>query len=448
MSDLLPVNPYRGTRDFLPDEMAVRQAVFSKLYHVVETYGFQRYDGPLLEPAEIYEAKSGREIADQQLYTLTDRSGRRLALRPEMTPSVARIVARFGGQLDFPLRWYSHVNCHRYERPQRGRVREHWQINCDIFGSESEVSEIEVFDLVHDLMAAVGATQDDYVLRVNCRVIAESAMRRIVGVPDEALPSVFQVVDRWEKISEEERVANLTAAGLEDKQIERLTEVLTGDASVVGELPAEDLADSNVAKLLRRGEDNLFTFDPLIIRAFEYYTSTVFEVFDNNPANRRSLFGGGRYRNLAGLFTKKIIPGIGFGMGDVTVLDFLDTHGLLPTPRTGSDIVVIPVSAELNDAARTVTRSLRAAGIKTVLPLIERSLSAEMKRAGRNDSHVAVIIGENEWRRRAVTVRDLRTGEQTEVPVDNVVPHVAHVLRGQPVIEQAAAQHPTDTELA
>lgn len=430
MADLLPVNPYRGTRDFLPEEMAVRQAVFAKLYQVVETYGFQRYDGPLLEAAEIYEAKSGREIADQQLYTLTDRSGRRLALRPEMTPSVARIVARFAGQLDFPLRWYSHVNCHRYERPQRGRVREHWQINCDIFGSESETSEIEIFDLIHDLMASVGATRDDYVLRVNCRVIAESAMRRIVGVPEEALPQVFQVVDRWEKVTEDERVADLTAVGLKDKQIKRLTEVLTGDSSVIDELPAEDLANSNVAKLLRRNEGNLFTFDPLIIRAFEYYTSTVFEVFDTDPVNRRSLFGGGRYQNLAGLFTTKNIPGIGFGMGDVTVLDFLDTHGLLPTPRIGSDVAIIPVTAELNEAARTVTRALRAAGIKTVLPLVERSLSAEMKRAGRNDSRVAIIIGEKEWQIGAVTVRDLRTGEQGEVPVDQLVTRVTQILQG------------------
>ncbi|KWX02269.1 histidyl-tRNA synthetase [Carbonactinospora thermoautotrophica] len=432
MADLLPVNPYRGTRDFLPEEMAVRQAVFSKFYKVIETYGFQRYDGPLLEPAEIYEAKSGREIADQQLYTLTDRSGRRLALRPEMTPSVARIVARFAGQLDFPLRWYSHVNCFRYERPQRGRVREHWQINCDIFGSESEVCEIEIFDLVHDLMAAVGATREQYVLRVNCRVIAESAMRHIVGVPEESLPQVFQVVDRWEKVTEEERVADLAEAGLDDKRIERLNEVLTGDGGFVDELPADELADSNIAKLLKRDERNLFKFDPLIIRAFEYYTSTVFEVFDTDPVNRRSLFGGGRYRDLAGLFTTQKIPGIGFGMGDVTVLDFLETHGLLPTPRIGSDVAVIPVKAQLNEAARTVTRSLRAAGIKTILPLVERSLSAEMKRAGRNGCRAAVIIGENEWHRRAVTVRDMRTGEQSEVPSDQVVDRVTQILQAEP----------------
>jgi histidyl-tRNA synthetase len=412
--------------------MAVRQAVFAKLYRVVETYGFQRYDGPLLEAAEIYEAKSGREIADQQLYTLTDRSGRRLALRPEMTPSVARIVARYAGQLDFPLRWYSHVNCHRYERPQRGRVREHWQINCDIFGTESEVSEVEVFDLIHDLMGSVGATRDDYVLRVNCRIIAESAMRRVVGVPDEALTQVFQVVDRWEKITEAERATDLAAAGLQDKQIARLIDVLANDGSIVDDLPADDLADSNVARLLKRDERNLFRFDPLIIRAFEYYTSTVFEVFDSDPVNRRSLFGGGRYRNLAGLFTNKSIPGIGFGMGDVTVLDFLDTHGLLPAPRTGSDVAVIPVTAELNEPARKVTRALRTEGIKTVLPLVQRSLSAEMKRAGRNDSRVAVIMGKSEWERGAVLVRDLLSGEQSEVPVDQLVDQVTRVLHERP----------------
>jgi len=422
------VNPYRGTRDFLPDEMAVRQAVFSEFYRVVEIYGFERYDGPLLEPVEIYEAKSGREIADQQLYSLTDRSGRRLALRPEMTPSVARMVARFSGQLDFPLRWYSHVNCHRYERPQRGRVREHWQINCDIFGSASEVCESEIFDLIHALMAGVGATRDDYLLRVNCRIIAESAMRHIVGISEQAMPEVFGIIDRWEKSDEDARIADLIGAGLDQRQIERLGTVLTGDRNVMDELPDEDLRDSNVAKLLKCSESNLFRFDPLIIRAFEYYTSTVFEVFDTDSDNRRSLFGGGRYANLAGLFTKKDIPGIGFGMGDVTMLDFLDTHDLLPTPQLGSDVVVVPVSLEMNDAARSVARSLRAVGMKAVLPLLERSLSTEMKRAVRNKNRVVVIVGEAEWRRGAVTVRDLGSRAQSEVAIDRVVTQVQEIL--------------------
>jgi len=153
VSRFLPTAPYRGTRDFLPPEMSVREQVLHRLYEVAESYGYLRYDGPILEPAEIYEAKSGQEIAELQLYTLTDRGGRRLALRPEMTPSVARMIAGNAGALQFPVRWYCNVNCHRYERPQRGRTREHWQINVDIFGSDSPNADIEILNVVHDMMA-------------------------------------------------------------------------------------------------------------------------------------------------------------------------------------------------------------------------------------------------------------------------------------------------------
>ena len=156
-SNKLSVQPYRGTRDFLPDEMSVRLQAFGKLYEVIERFGYQRYDGPLLESVELYEAKTSQEIVNEQLYTLVDRGERRLALRPEMTPTVARMVAANLNELTFPVRWYSHPNCFRYERPQRGRVREHWQINVDVFGADSPETELEIFDLVHAMMRALGA---------------------------------------------------------------------------------------------------------------------------------------------------------------------------------------------------------------------------------------------------------------------------------------------------
>ena len=183
----LPTQPCKGTRDFLPDEMSIRTQIFEKLYRTVELFGFQRYDGPILEPAAIYEAKSGEEIVDQQMYRLTDKSGRCLALRPEMTPSVARIIAGHHREIVFPARWYSHVNCHRYERPQRGRVREHWQLNVDIFGSEDVTAEVEMFDLVASLLSALGANESMYVIRVNDRILVEAALTNYVGVSADKL---------------------------------------------------------------------------------------------------------------------------------------------------------------------------------------------------------------------------------------------------------------------
>src|SRR5215471_466750 len=199
MSRFLPTAPYRGTRDFLPPEMSVRQQVLHRLYEVAESYGYLRYDGPVLEPAEIYEAKSGQEIAELQLYTLTDRGGRRLALRPEMTPSVARMIAGNAGAVQFPVRWYCNANCHRYERPQRGRTREHWRINVDIFGSDSPNADIEILNVVHDMMAAMGATRDMYVLRASDRVLLESILTQIAGITADRVRAVSDIIDRWEK---------------------------------------------------------------------------------------------------------------------------------------------------------------------------------------------------------------------------------------------------------
>jgi histidyl-tRNA synthetase len=416
--EYLPTAPYRGTRDFLPPEMSVRTQVFGKLYEAIERYGFLRYDGPVLESAEIYEAKSGQEIADQQLYTLTDRGGRRLALRPEMTPSVARMIAGNAGSLQFPVRWYSHPNCHRYERPQRGRVREHWQINVDIFGSESPNCEIEIFELVHDMMGTIGASGDMYVVRANDRNLLASALRDIVGIPQPQLPAVFSLVDRWEKYDRDKLAESAGEIGLPDKQFEKLAETLGSGAALLDELPAQVRADSNLVKVIEGGAGDLVRYDPLIVRGLAYYTSTVFEVFDTSPENNRALFGGGRYSDLAGLFTPQQIPGIGFGMGDVTLFDFMGTHDLLPQPRSEVDVVVVPVSEELSGAARSVATSLRREGLRTSTPIELRKLGKELTRADRAGARAVVIVGQEDWDAGNVTVRSLATREQQTIATD------------------------------
>src|SRR5581483_7908749 len=248
----LPTQPYKGTRDFLPEEMSVRTQIFERLYRTVETYGFRRYDGPILESAAIYEAKSGEEIANQQLYRLVDKGGRELALRPEMTPSVARIMAGNAEQIVFPARWYCNVNCHRYERPQRGRVREHWQVNVDIFGSESVEAEVEIFDLVGDLMRSLGATPDMWIFRVNDRVLVEGALLNFVGVPKEKLVDVGMAIDRWEKVDADTRKQTLLELGLIPGQNRKLEDLLDMDLASYGEAAGEEaLSRSKLAKIVR-----------------------------------------------------------------------------------------------------------------------------------------------------------------------------------------------------
>jgi len=412
--------------------MSVRLQVFQRLYECIERYGFVRYDGPVLEPAEIYEAKSGREIADQQLYTLTDRGGRRLALRPEMTPSVARMIAASAGQLQFPVRWYCNVNCHRYERPQRGRVREHWQINVDTFGADSPACEMEFFELIHDMMAAVGGQRDMYVLRVNDRILLEGILTEIVGIPAPGIRDVSSIIDRWEKYPRETLAAQASSLGVTEAQFTQLETALKAGEDIVADLSAEVRERSQIAPVLASDARDLITFDPLIVRAFEYYTSTVFEVFDTDPANSRSLFGGGRYSNLTGLFSHEQIPGFGFGMGDVTLFDFLDAHGLLPTPRNDIDVAVIPLDVDLDSPARDIARHLRGAGYRVSTPLTQRKLGKELARADKAGADAVVIIGPQDWRTATVAVRDLRTGEQATIAVNDVVSAVQRIVGRQP----------------
>lgn len=428
MADYLPTAPYRGTRDFLPAEMSIRTQVFHRLYDVIERYGYLRYDGPILEPVEIYEAKSSREIVEQQLYVLTDRGDRRLALRPEMTPSVARMIAGNAGKLQFPVRWYSHPNCHRYERPQRGRVREHWQINVDVFGSESPSSEIEIFELIHDMMGELGATPDLWVLRVSDRVLLNAILSTMVEIPADQVRGVSALIDRWEKYPQDRLAAEAAELGVTDKQFHRLGEILGAGDALLDELPEEAREKSVLMRVLDSGARDLVTFDPMIVRGFDYYTSTVFEVFDISPENRRSLFGGGRYSNLVGLFSAQQIPGIGFGMGDVTLMDFLGTHQLLPQPRNEVDVAVIPVDETLSEPARQVARDLRRAGLRTSTPLEARKLGKELARADRAGARVAIIVGREEWTSGAVTVRSMTTGEQQQTPVGETPAVVARML--------------------
>ena len=424
----LPTAPYRGTRDFLPDEMSVREQVFGTLHRCLEQFGYQRYDGPLLESAEVYEAKSGQEIAGQELYSLVDRGGRRLAIRPEMTPSVARIIAGHASELQFPVRWYCNVNCHRYERPQRGRTREHWQINVDIFGSDSPNCEVEMFEVVHAMLASLGASRDDYRVRVNDRTLLDSLLADVIGVPAEKVRPVFSILDRWAKYPRANLLAAALEIGLSDGQFGRLEDALAAGDDVLSMLPAEVVERSALASLLAGPDRDLVTFDPAIVRGLAYYTSTVFEVYDTDPANPRALFGGGRYDDLTSLFSDQRIPGIGFAMGDVTLMDFLSTHGLLPPPEASSQVVVLPLDAGLQASARAVAGRLRAAGYRTTVPLEPRKLGSELKRAVASGAAVAVIIGSQERERAEVTIRDLRGNAQFTVHEDDARAAVARIL--------------------
>lgn len=426
----LPTEPYRGTRDFLPDEMSVRSQIFQTLYRTVETFGFTRYDGPTLEPAQIYEVKSGDEIANNQLYRLTDKGGRDLALRPEMTPTVARIVAANAGNLTLPARWYSHPNCFRYEKPQRGRVREHWQLNVDMFGSESIEAEVEIFELTAAIMEALGATREMYVLRVNDRVLVEGALANYAGVPEDKRIGASMVMDRWEKSTDEERQKAVAELGLDDRAGARIGELVAMDLDAYAEAAGKEASEkSRVARIVRgKLADAPIKFDPLIIRAFNYYTSTVFEVFDVSPDNRRSIFGGGRYDDLASLFTNKRIPGIGFGMGDVTTWNFLEAHGLLPKADVSPRAYVFATAEAHQPIARSICRALRREGVRTTIGLDTSGIKNGLSRASKVGARVAIALADAEVAAGKALIKDLSKGEQSAVDIAAAAAHVKTLL--------------------
>lgn len=292
---MLSKEPYKGVRDFYPSEMAEQNYIFSVWRSVSEKFGYVEYSASILEYAELYRSKGSDEIVNDQMYVFKDKGDREVALRPEMTPTLARMVAAKRRALKFPLRWYSIPNVFRYERPQRGRRREHWQLNCDLLGIAGVEAEVEIILLAHSIMKTFGAKDEDFEIRVNSRKIINTALAK--------------------KNFSEEQIRDFT------RKLDK------GETS--GDINFEP--DEEIKKLLvslKESGINNIRFDQTLARGFDYYTGIIFEIFDTNPENKRALFGGGRYDNLLEMFGVEPVPTVGFGMGDVTIRDFLVTHNL------------------------------------------------------------------------------------------------------------------------
>ncbi len=305
----LSTEPYKGVRDFYPEDMAVQNYIFGVWRKVAEKFGYQEYSASLLEPAELYRSKGNEEIVNDQMFTFKDRGDREVALRPEMTPTLARMVAAQRKSLKFPLRWFSIPNVFRYERPQRGRRREHWQLNADLMGVAGIEGDVEIISLAYAIMKEFGAKNEDFEIQINSRKNKIKGLRE-KDATSEKISAVWRLLDKKEKISAEEFQA-------EARKL------------VGGELTIELDAEINEIKkiLNERGIHNV-KINETLARGFDYYTGMVFEVFDTDPENRRSLFGGGRYDNLLEIFGVEPVPTVGFGMGDITIRDFLTTHNL------------------------------------------------------------------------------------------------------------------------
>jgi histidyl-tRNA synthetase len=421
----LSVKPYKGARDFYPEDKRLQKYMFSVWRSVAESFGYEEYDAPILEPLEIYLAKTGSEIVDEQTYTFTDRGKRDVVIRPEMTPSVSRMVAARRQELSYPLRLYSIPNLWRYERPQRGRLREHWQLNVDIFGVSDTNAELELITLADNVFKAFGADESMYGIRLNHRGLVNEILDNYLGLSEKSAYSIGKLIDRMAKMERTVFLKQVDEALTPKEKENGVTEKLIGilEANNLIDLPKE-VKDNDSYKELERLMNDLdvdnAAYDPTVMRGFDYYTGVVFEVFDKDPDNNRSMMGGGRYDGLVGLFGVQPVPTVGFGWGDVTLANFLEVHHLLPELKPEADVFVALIGDVYPKAQKSI-EELRQAGVNVSVDLSGRKLGDQLKTAEKKSLTKVIIVGDDELASGKFKLKDLKTSDEQTLDIKGLI---------------------------
>ncbi len=411
MSEPLSTDPYKGVRDFYPADWARIQSMFAGIRSTLLQWGYEEYNASPLERAELYEAKTSEEIVNEQTYTFTDRGDRRVTLRPEMTPTLARMVAGKRRELAFPLRWFSIGNRFRYERPQKGRLREFYQADIDLVGLPEGEADIEVVRLASEILKAFDATEKDFVIRVNSRSLLNSACTE-AGLKGDGIKQYMRLLDKKSKMRPEEFKIASEAISKKDP------------LSLMDTEPMETF----IATLKKLGVGNV-VFDASITRGFDYYTGTVFEVYDTNTANPRSLFGGGRYDELVSLWGGDSIPAVGFAIGDVPLGDFLETHSLAPALGASTPKLYVGTPNEKDiPSAQKFADTLRKDGCRVFVNLTSRALGDQIKDAVKRGILFFVAYGADEIKNQTVRLKTLATGEEIVLSVSELAARLRATL--------------------
>ncbi len=413
----------RGTRDFYPDDMRLRNWLFDNFINASLLHGFEEYDAPILEREELYTRKQGEEIT-QQLYNFQDKGDRKVALRPEMTPSLARMVMARAGGLPMPIKWFSIPQCWRYERTQRGRGREHYQWNVDIWGTTEISADAELISVIVTFFEGVGLTSEDIVIRISSRKVLEEVLGSL-DIEGDAFAQTCIIVDKMDKLSSEVIGEQLSKLG-------HTSEVITTIQSVLGikdmrglkkSLKAESLAVSELNSLFDEidsyGISEWVEFDASIVRGLAYYTGSVFEAHDRE-GKFRAICGGGRYDKLISTLGGKDLPATGFGFGDMVIMELLAEKDLVPRLVSGIDDIVISLNPDLRNVAVRVAASLRDSDRTVDLVLEDKKMKWAFKHAERIGAKRLVLIAPNEWSRKKIKVKDLETGEESEISLDDI----------------------------
>ena len=414
---VLSTQGYRGTRDFFPSDQRLKTYIYSKIHKLMHSFGYEEYNGPIVEHLELYAAKSSEEIVREQLYSFKDKGDRTLAIRPEMTPTLARMVASKQKELAKPIRWYSIPTCMRFERPQRGRLREFDQLNVDIFGGHSLDEDIEIILSAVDVLKSVGGNYDDFEVKINHRGIINSFLSNNLSISQNNIPVILRLLDKRDKMSTDEFMLECKKLNLTSIQSEQLDLFMKSSIEDVITL----LGDfSSAAKELKIRLDTLIEltsskvikFSPEIMRGFDYYTGMVFEVFDKHPDNQRALFGGGRYDNLVSAFGGDELPGVGYGMGDVAIANFMEVHGYIPELKKETDVCVLRFTEADRISALKLAQDFRKLGLNVESPVTLSKFGKQIQSAEKAGANAVAFRGNDEINNNTFCVKWLGTGLQ------------------------------------
>ncbi len=418
------IQSLKGTRDFYPEEMAVRNFLYQTARKVSEQFGYQEYDAPFLETIELYAAKSGEELVKEQAFVFPDRGGDLITLRPELTPSLARMVAQRQRQLVYPLRWWSWGPFWRYERPQKGRTREFFQWNIDLIGVNSPAADAELVAIVATFLRECGLSSEQVHILVNNRQLMDSELAAL-NIPVELRPQVFRLIDRRDKLPFGEWQAYAQETGLDETQFQGLLEILAN----------KDLWQKSpdmqrtFAILESLGIRDYVQYAPNIIRGLDYYTGLVFEVWDRD-GEFRAILGGGRYNNLVSDVGGDPLPAIGFAMGDVVASLVLKKFNCLPDHLSASpaSVLVTVFDEDTLGASFQLAADLRNAGLKVACYPETAKLAKQFKYGDRMGMRAAVVVGPDELAQGLAAVKDLRDGSQVTLPSADVEPYLRKML--------------------
>jgi histidyl-tRNA synthetase len=436
--------PIRGMDDYYPPDLREINWIIETIRDVVERYCYEEYETPQLEPIEIFAAKSSDDLVNEQSFIVEKKEGERLILIPELTPSLARMVAAKSQELKKPIRWFSVPTCFRYERPQRGRRRAFKQPNVDILGEESLYADLEIFNIIVDIFTEFGATSRQFQIYYNSRRFMDSVCRLILRMDEDQLPIVYKVLDKSDKMEEEEFEKYVIDTFQDEfiiqgiyklKDVKNFNELLNKFDNIPEEFYKSEgyIEITNFEKLIKEVNiSNYCTFSSGTVRGLDYYTGIIYEVFDTGKENIRSIFGGGRYDDLLSIFSDEKITGTGFGMGVYTLSLFLKTYNLIPEEikeRDYSDTIYIAsISEDLSTYAFEIARIIRDEDFPCIIDYRFKNLKNQIKKANDLGITIVLIVGPEELSEKKVTIRNMISQEQKTVDLDELIDEIYNIM--------------------